>query len=197
MNIEKQQLWSTTIFNYKLENLDNDLIGREVLAREKQGKGFQFNPVQGGGWQSDKALLEELSSLQPLRKNIIESVNKILSDLYRDEACISLYNSWANIAKEGQYTMPHIHEEASWSAVYYVTPTEDATLYLKDPRTQEAMDASHRFLKQPYSNVVGKRPFDAGEVILFPSWLEHGVAPSTKNTTRISIACNFLIHGNI
>ena len=75
MNIEKQQLWSTTIFNYKLENLDNDLIGREVLAREKQGKGFQFNPVQGGGWQSDKALLEELPSLQPLRKNIIESVN--------------------------------------------------------------------------------------------------------------------------
>ena len=47
MNIEKQQLWSTTIFNYKLENLDNDLIGREVLSREKQGKGFQFNPVSG------------------------------------------------------------------------------------------------------------------------------------------------------
>ena len=53
------------------------------------------------------------------------------------------------------------------------------------------------FLKQPYSNVIGKRPFNAGEVILFPSWLEHGVAPSTKNTTRISIACNFLIHGNL
>ena len=90
MNIEKQQLWSTTIFNYKLENLDNESIKSEILEKEKQGKGFQFNPVQGGGWQSDKALLEELPSLQPLRKNIIESVNKILSNLYRDEACISL-----------------------------------------------------------------------------------------------------------
>jgi uncharacterized protein (TIGR02466 family) len=197
MNVEKQQLWSTTIFNYKLENLDNDTIKSEVLKRENQGKGFQFNPVQGGGWQSDKALLEESELLQPLRKSMIESVNKVLSTLYRDESCISLINSWANIARDGQCTMPHIHEEASWSAVYYATPTEDATLYLKDPRIQEAMDASHRFLKQPYSNVISKRPFNAGEVILFPSWLEHGVAPSTKNTTRISIACNFLIHGNI
>ena len=84
MNIEKQQLWSTTIFNYKLENLDNDLIGREVLAREKQGKGFQFNPVQGGGWQSNKSLLGGVdsyaTSLESLRKKILASVNKILSE---------------------------------------------------------------------------------------------------------------------
>ena len=195
MNVERQQLWPTTIFNYKLENLDNESIKSEILEREKRGWGFQFNPVQGGGWQSNKSLLEE-SSLFSLRKNMIESVNKILSTLYIDDANISLINSWANIARDGQCTMPHIHEEASWSAVYYVTPTDDAILYLKDPRTQEAMDASHGLLKQPYSNVIGKRPFNAGEVILFPSWLEHGVAPSTKNTTRISIACNFLIHGN-
>jgi|TARA_R110001592_G_scaffold162281_1_gene395401 uncharacterized protein (TIGR02466 family) len=195
MNVEKQQLWSTTIFNYKLEEINNDELKTKILNIEKQGKGFQFNPVQGGGWQSNKSLLEE-SSLFSLRKNMIESVNKILSTLYIDDANISLINSWANIARDGQCTMPHIHEEASWSAVYYVTPTDDAILYLKDPRTQEAMDASHGLLKQPYSNVIGKRPFNAGEVILFPSWLEHGVAPSTKNTTRISIACNFLIHGN-
>ena len=180
MNVEQKQLWPTTIFNLKLENLDNDKIKSEVLKRETKGQGFQFNPVQGGGWQSNKSLLGGLdsyaSNLEPLRKSIVESVN--------------------NIARKGQCTMPHIHEEASWSAVYYVTPTEDGILYLKDPRTQEAMDASHRFLKQPYSNVIGKRPFDAGELILFPSWLEHGVAPSSKDTTRISIACNFLIHGN-
>ena len=42
MNIEKQQLWSTTIFNYKLENLDNESIKSEILEKEKQGKGFHF-----------------------------------------------------------------------------------------------------------------------------------------------------------
>ena len=104
----------------------------EILKREKQGWGFQFNPVQGGGWQSNKSLLGGVdsyaTSLESLRKKMLASVNKILSEIYIDDANISLINSWANIAREGQYTMPHIHEEASWSAVYYVTPTDDATL---------------------------------------------------------------------
>ena len=57
------------------------------------------------------------------------------------------------------------------------------------------MDKSHHYLKQPYANTIRKRPFDAGEAILFPSWLEHGVAAATKDLLRISIACNFLIEG--
>ena len=91
--------------------------------------------------------------------------------------------------------MPHIHEEANWSCVYYVTPTEDANLYIKDPRLLEQMDNSHHFLKQPYANTIRKRPFNEGEAILFPSWLEHGVGAGTKDAIRISIACNFLIEG--
>ena len=89
--------------------------------------------------------------------------------------------------------MPHIHEESSWSCVYYVTPTEDANLYFKDPRLLEYMDKSHHHLRQPYANMIRKRPFNAGEAILFPSWLEHGVGPNTSDNARISIACNFLI----
>jgi hypothetical protein len=48
-------------------------------------------------------------------------------------------------------------------------------------------------LKQPYANVIKKRPFGPGEAILFPSWLEHGVGAGTKDAVRISIASNFLI----
>ena len=104
-----------------------------------------------------------------------------------------MINSWANISRRGECTMPHIHEESSWSCVYYVTPTEDANLYLKDPRLLEYMDKSHHYLKQPYANIIRKRPFDAGEAILIPSWLEHGVGAGTKDSIRISIASNFLI----
>ena len=41
--------------------------------------------------------------------------------------------------------------------------------------------------------MIRKRPFDAGEAILIPSWLEHGVGTGTKDAIRISIASNFLI----
>ena len=48
-------------------------------------------------------------------------------------------------------------------------------------------------MRQPYANMIRKRPFNASEAILIPSWLEHGVGTGTKDAIRISIASNFLI----
>ena len=195
MNVEKQNLWPSTVYSFKVDdkNIHNDKLYSEIIERENKGLGFNFNPVQGSGWQSNKELFESSDVFSELKKSLLINVNSILSDVYRDDAEIRMINNWANISRIGEYTMPHIHEEASWSCVYYVTPTKDARLYIKDPRIQESMDASHRFLKIPYTNVISKRPFESGEAILFPSWLEHGVAPSITDSIRISIACNFLI----
>ena len=192
-NVKSKSIWPTTTFTFTVNNIDNEQIKNKCLEREQQGLGFRFDPIQGGGWQSNKDLLD--SEFPDLKKSLLIGVNEILSKIYVDQASIRMINSWANVNRKGESTLPHIHEESSWSCVYYVTPTEDANLYLKDPRLLEYMDQSHHYLKQPYANVIRKRPFDAGEAILFPSWLEHGVGPGTKDDIRISIACNFLIEG--
>jgi uncharacterized protein (TIGR02466 family) len=192
-NVKSKDMWPTTTYTFTVNDIDNEQIKNRVIEREQQGLGFRFDPIQGGGWQSNKDLLD--SEFSYLRKSLIIGVNEILSQIYVDDASIKMINSWANISRKGECTMPHIHEEASWSCVYYVTPTEDANLYLKDPRLLEQMDKSHHFLKQPYANTIRKRPFNEGEAILFPSWLEHGVGAGIKNAIRISIACNFLIEG--
>ena len=192
-NVKSKNLWPTTTFTFDVNNNDNEQIKNKCLEREKQGLGFRFDPIQGGGWQSNKDLLD--SEFSDLKKSLLIGINEILSQIYVDTASIKMINSWANISRKGEYTMPHIHEEASWSCVYYVTPTEDANLYFKDPRLLEYMDKSHHHLQQPYANMIRKRPFDAGEAILFPSWLEHGVGAGTKDEIRISIASNFLIEG--
>ena len=192
-NVKSKALWPTTTFTFSINNIDNEQIKNKCLEREKQGLGFRFDPIQGGGWQSNKDLLD--SEFSDLKKSLLIGINEILSQIYVDTASIKMINSWANISRKGEYTMPHIHEEASWSCVYYVTPTEDANLYFKDPRLLEYMDKSHHHLQQPYANMIRKRPFDAGEAILFPSWLEHGVGAGTKDEIRISIASNFLIEG--
>ena len=192
-NVKSKNMWPTNTFTFTVNNIDNEQIKNKCLERENKGLGFRFDPVQGGGWQSNKDLLD--SEFLDLKKSLLVGVNEILSQIYIDQASIRMINSWANISRDGEYTMPHIHEEASWSCVYYVTPTADANLYFKDPRLLEYMDKSHHYLKQPYANTIRKRPFDACEAILFPSWLEHGVAAATKDLLRISIACNFLIEG--
>ena len=192
-NVKSKNLWPTTTFTFTINNIDNEQIKNKCLERENQSLGFRFDPIQGCGWQSNKDLLD--SEFSDLKKSLLIGINEILSQIYVDTASIKMINSWANISRKGEYTMPHIHEEASWSCVYYVTPTEDANLYFKDPRLLEYMDKSHHHLQQPYANMIRKRPFNAGEAILFPSWLEHGVGPTTKEMIRISIACNFLIEG--
>jgi len=192
-NVKSKNMWPTNTYTFTVNNVDNEQIKNRVIDREQKGLGFRFDPIQGGGWQSNKDLLDFEFSY--LRKSLIIGVNEILSQIYVEAASIKMINSWANVSRKGEYTMPHIHEEASWSCVYYVTPTEDANLYLKDPRLLEYMDKSHHYLKQPYANVIRKRPFDKGEAILFPSWLEHGVSAGTKDAVRISIASNFLIEG--
>ena len=190
-NVKNKDMWPTTTYTFTVNNIDNEFIKNNILEREQKDLGFRFDPIQGGGWQSNKDLLNY--EFYYLRKSLLIGVNDILGQIYVDDASIKMINSWANISRKGECTMPHIHEEASWSCVYYVTPTEDANLYLKDPRLLEQMDKSHHFLKQPYANIIRKRPFDAGEAILFPSWLEHGVGVATKDAIRISIASNFLI----
>ena len=199
-NVKSKDMWPTTTYTFTIKNINNERIKNEILKRKQEGLGFQFDPIQGGGWQSNKDLLEDNwaatfpnSPFHILRKSLFIGINEILSQIYVDDASIKMINSWANISKKGECTMPHIHEESNWSCVYYVTPTEDANLYLKDPRILEKMDKSHHFLKKPYANVIKKRPFDPGEAILFPSWLEHGVGAGTKDAVRISIASNFLI----
>ena len=190
-NVTSKNMWPTTTYTFTVNNIDNERIKNKIIEREQKGLGFRFDPMQGGGWQSNKDLLD--LEFYYLRKSLLIGVNDILGEIYVDDASIKMINSWANISRKGECTMPHIHEESSWSCVYYVTPTEGANLYLKDPRLLEYMDKSHHYLKQPYANVIRKRPFGVGEAILFPSWLEHGVGTGTKEAIRISIASNFLI----
>ena len=190
-NVKSNNMWPTTTYTFTVNNIDNERIKNKIIEREQKGLGFRFDSMQGGGWQSNKDLLD--LEFYYLRKSLLIGVNDILGEIYVDDASIKMINSWANISRKGECTMPHIHEESNWSCVYYVTPTEDANLYLKDPRLLEYMDKSHNYLKQPYANIIRKRPFGVGEAILFPSWLEHGVGAGTKDTIRISIACNFVI----
>ena len=190
-NVKSKNMWPTTTYTFTINDFNNEYIKNKVLEREQKGLGFRFDPIQGGGWQSNKDLLDNDFSF--FKQSLLIGINEILSQIYVDDASVKMINSWANISRKGEYTMPHIHEESSWSCVYYVTPTEDANLYFKDPRLLEYMDKSHHYLRQPYANMIRKRPFNAGEAILFPSWLEHGVGLNTSDNARISIACNFLI----
>ena len=56
-NVQSKNMWPTTTYTFSLKNVDNNLLKKEILKREQKGLGFKFDPIQGGGWQSNKNLL--------------------------------------------------------------------------------------------------------------------------------------------
>ena len=55
-NVKSKNMWPTTTYTFTVNNIDNEFIKDKVLEREQKGLGFRFDPIQGGGWQSNKAV---------------------------------------------------------------------------------------------------------------------------------------------
>jgi len=113
-------------------------------------------------------------------------------------------NSWANVNRSGQSNEPHTHPGSFWSASYYVddggigaNPKLGGEFTIQDPRGVAPA------MFQPMLTFAGPGGISAGTtellsprtgmIVLFPSWLQHGVRPYLGSDTRISIAINLFV----
>lgn len=125
----------------------------------------------------------------------------------RDAATVEwTVKMWANVSPPGALNMSHAHPGVLWAAVYYidmgVAPPEGEAggeLFFEDPRFPVP------FMRLPGFRLIGidgqpqpierRLPTEAGDLILFPAWLRHGVRPHLGNGDRISIAMNIDVKG--
>lgn len=111
---------------------------------------------------------------------------------------------WANVSGKGHANQYHFHPGSYWSAVAYLDagyagsddPALGGELQLLDPRMPAIrMAAPDLRLKeadgQTQPNEIAVRP-RTGLIVLFPSWLQHGVRPFHGEGTRISVAINLV-----
>lgn len=108
-------------------------------------------------------------------------------------------HSWYHLTRQGGYTAQHNHPMASWSGVYCVDPGEPApehpnsgALRFLEARGTASMylDPGNAHLQPPY--MFGDLAFQmtAGQLLLFPSYLLHEVAPYYGQRERITVAFN-------
>ena len=91
-NVKSNNMWPTTTYTFTVNNIDNERIKNKIIEREQKGLGFHFDAMQGGGWQSNKDLLD--FEFYYLRKSLLIGVNDILGQIYVDDASIKMINSW-------------------------------------------------------------------------------------------------------
>ena len=108
---------------------------------------------------------------------------------------------WFHITRRGGFFRQHNHPLASWSLVYCVDPGDEEPpndyeaghLVFQDPRQTASMylDTANRTMRREYSfDAVRLRPAK-GDVLIFPSYIQHAVEPYGGDRPRITVAANF------
>ena len=131
---------------------------------------------------------------------VAQTVRQVSSTPPEQLAALTIHNhTWFHITRYGGSFAAHNHPLASWSAVYCVRAGEPVAdqplsgmLRFFDPRTgaNAYQDAANANLQPAYA--VGVRNFrlTAGQIIIFPSYVYHEVAPFYGRDTRITVATN-------
>ena len=95
--------------------------------------------------------------------------------------------------KKGAVHTPHIHPHSAISGTYYVTaPPESGAIRFEDPRLGLMMAAPPRkkTARPENRSFVDVTP-KPGMLLLWESWLRHGVEPNAARAPRISVSFNF------
>lgn len=142
--------------------------------------------------------------VQKLKGFCFETLGMTLMEVngYRQEdlANLAIYNhAWFHVTRPGGYMGTHNHPMASWSGVYCVDAGNDdeenpdsGVLRFHDPRNSVTMymDAGNNHLQPPFEPGMRNYKFRPGQLVIFPSFLMHEVAPFTGEGTRITVAFN-------
>lgn len=192
---------------------DPERLNRELkallLSREQAG-GHYANPnpslkQQPGVFESDFTLFSwPEACIQELRTYVWTVLGQAIQALngYTPEQMQRLQifsHTWYHVTRHGGFTILHTHPMASWSGVYCVTPgetpedrPESGVLRFHNPHhySNYFMDSGNIALQAPYHHGTWNIQFKGGQLVLFPSWLQHEVMPFYGNDERITIAFN-------
>lgn len=107
-----------------------------------------------------------------------------------------IHYSWANKYNNGGHAIMHNHSPYFISGCFYVYKESDeqGNIYFQDPNEALAstlpQDDEHK-LSQNCQEISTR----TGELILFPSWLKHGVRPNETEVPRLSLAFDVSYRG--
>jgi uncharacterized protein (TIGR02466 family) len=195
----------TTMFGTPFVSIDwpgceamNEALAKLVLEEEAAddlGRGIRSN---AGGWQSrGNLLMRPEPAIVQLKQMMETTIFDLLGALVRKDSgertFTLMFDSWANVCRNGNYNVVHTHPNAMWSIVYYVQSGKadesipySGLLELLDPR-----EASN-YIQVPNTVLDARMFIDnyPGRMVVFPSWMKHMVHPFIGEGVRISIACN-------
>jgi uncharacterized protein (TIGR02466 family) len=172
-----------------------------IAAEDKAGQRWAKDHGYGGytSYASLNDLTRRATVFAELENSIARHVarfaRKAEFDLARSNKSrkLKLDSLWINVMKKSAIHAPHIHPHSVISGTYYVVaPPGSGAIRFEDPRLAMLMAAppkksSARAENRSFVNVAP----GPGLLLLWESWLRHGVEPNSARTPRISVSFNY------
>lgn len=179
------------------KDLERTCLG--IAADDTAGQRWSRQHNYGGytSYASLNDLPRRASLFADLERVLAKHVASFARELQFDMAGrkLKLDSLWINVMQKGAVHTPHIHPHAVISGTYYVTvPPKSGVIRFEDPRLPMMMAAPP---KKPNAKPENRRFVDVtprpGLLLLWESWLRHGVETNQARGRRISVSFNYRV----
>lgn len=182
-----------------LARLNADLADECARIRDYDTAGRRWSAKNYPGGYTSYASMNALhgfsSTFAGLERKLTRHVRSFARALDMDlrGRTVSMTDCWVNIMPPTAVHSMHLHPLSFVSGTYYVaTPDGCPGLKFEDPRLSNLMAAPPKVAGAREANRTHVTyPAEAGNVILFESWLRHEVAQNRAEGERISISFNY------
>ena len=179
----------------KVEFTDEDL--KFILKQN-----YRRTVANNGSLTINEKLLD-LPELKTLNNSILKEIEKCCYEilLFEDEVKPIITDSWCVINKPGDWSPAHKHYNNNLSAVLYLKKPENSgeILFHRDDAVMTdnfSTQMVFKFKKRNHFNShIGSMKTEAGDMIIFPSSLNHSVQLNETKEDRIAIALNIFLEG--
>ena len=168
-----------------------------IAAEDKAGQ--RWAKSHGYGGYTSYASLNDLTARatafaeleRALARHVTAFVRKAEFDLGGRK--LKLDSLWINVMRKGAHHTPHLHPHAVVSGTYYVSvPPGSGAIRFEDPRLAMLMAAPPRKKNaQAENRTFVDVPPKTGMLLLWESWLRHGVESNAAKSPRISVSFNY------
>ena len=163
------------------------------------------------GWQSPPNIheienyfkeKEDIDCISEILDTLTFGFSKLAEDYEFDRLYLDLEPKisglWFNINHSGSYNKMHNHGVAGFSGVFYIQKNEgQGNLLFEDIRRESKLwlipNATFKNDKWVGEKIFGFQEIEVktGDILMFPSWLDHMVEVNQTPNLRISISFNF------
>lgn len=168
----------------------NAALRSEIAARRKAESGTSHSNI--GGWHSTRDFFERP---EPAHRALAMDLLRMMAEVTRtfdpdaDYTKVRLIpEGWVNVNPPGAMNAPHAHSGWFWSGSYYVE-VPDGSGGIEFLKPFPALPGAG-VIRGPLVDDRTRYEPKPGQVILFPSTLDHWVYPNRSKKDRISVAFN-------